>query len=201
MSVPLYKNTVFLSKVNKFYREHYSRIVDILLFGSILKGKESPKDVDILVIYKDQDDLNLNYELKKTMSDWNVEVTSRTYFSLFEPSFIAREAFLEGYSLIRKGGIAEGLGFQEIILFKYSLEGLSKSNRVRFYYSLNGRTKTDKGMVQRFKLIKVADQVLGVGKENLQEVKDYLKTWNLSYVEIPTFMPLRIIQSRVLEES
>ena len=46
----LLKNAVFKSEIRKFFRKNESEIVDIILFGSIVKGKEKPRDIDILII-------------------------------------------------------------------------------------------------------------------------------------------------------
>ena len=115
----LLKNRKFLSKINKFYAKYQNIVLDILLFGSSVKGKKNPNDIDILIIYKDREDSGINYEFKNLFKEMNIEVTSRTYASLLDPSFLAKEAYItDSYSLIRKKQIAESFGMKNMYLFK-----------------------------------------------------------------------------------
>ena len=48
---------IYKGKINKFlyfnnYNEFYKKnnLIDILLFGSIVKGKDKPNDIDLLII-------------------------------------------------------------------------------------------------------------------------------------------------------
>ena len=165
-----------------------------------MKGKERPKDIDVLIIYKEKEDLQLNYALKQALQEWNVDVTGKSWESLFDPNFIAREAFLEGYSIIFKRFIADGLGYEELVLLRYDLKSLNASQRVRFYYALNGRSKGDLGMLKRLDMVKVADGLLGVPTSRLEESREFLTRWKIQYLEIPSFIPKRITQSRVFRD-
>ncbi|MEK6826633.1 MAG: nucleotidyltransferase domain-containing protein, partial [Nanoarchaeota archaeon] len=159
LSKSLRKILEFQSK--KLFYDHRSEIIDIFLFGSIIKGKKNPRDIDILIIFKDKKNLQLAYEFRKTLEKsllLIVEVTSKTYCEIFEKNFQARESILtEGYSLLHKISFAEGLGYKPIIMFHYNLQGKTKSERMRFYYSLYGRGTA--GMLKKLKAIKYANTV------------------------------------------
>ncbi|MBN1503080.1 nucleotidyltransferase domain-containing protein [Candidatus Woesearchaeota archaeon] len=189
----LLDNTKFLSNLKEVYNQHREEILDIILFGSSVKGKDKPGDIDILVVYKDKEDLEISYKLKKMLQEYNVEVVSKTYETLISKSFKAREAYLtEGISLIRKKSIAESLGFFNGIMFKYSLKGKTKSNRMRFYYSLYGRNKNDKGIIHKYNLIKFSETILLSPVQESENIREFFKLWDIKYKEFPILMPERL---------
>ena len=202
MLIRLLTNTKFLSEVNTFFKEHEEEIIDIILFGSAVKGKEKPRDIDLLVLFKTKKNLDLSYELRKRLEriDLNAEITAKSYKELFESSFIAREAILsEGYSLILQKFISAGFGYVNFVLFKYELIGFSKSERMRFYYSLYGRGKED-GMLKQLKAIKFSETILlcPINKEDM--MKEYLGGWKIRYKEFPIMVPERIAYLQKLTE-
>ena len=192
MSIQLLKNTNFLSKTKKFYEKNKEEVLDIILFGSAIKGKEKPADVDILMLYKSKVNLDISYELKKELSFLGeIEIISKTYSQLFDSSISAREAVLsEGYSLIHKKFLHEGLGYSSFMLFKYRLEGMSKSRRMQFYYSLYGRT--GKGMLEELKSYKFSENTILAPMTESEKMKEYLEKW-VRFVEMPILMPSRLL--------
>lgn len=202
MSSQLLKNTRFLNEIKKFYLANQDQIIDMVLFGSTVKGKKEPSDVDILLIYKKRDNFELNHQLKKKLNTLkiNAEITSKTYESLFEASFKARESFLsEGYSLINRKFISEGLGFSNLALFKYELAEKNKSDRMRFYYSLYGRNGNG-GMLKDMKAIKFSDTIILCPVGSVEEMRNYLQEWGISFLEFVVLVPTRIIESEVMKK-
>ncbi len=193
MSNRLLKNTAFLSKVKEFYEKNKEEVLDIIFFGSVPKGKERPADVDILVVYKSRIDLDLSHELKKKLSYvGEIEITSKTYAQLFEPSFLAREVFLsEGYSLISRKFLHEGLGYSSFVLYKYDLKDLNKTKRMQFYYSLYGRT--NKGMLDELSSFKFSENLILTPVTESERMKEYLQKW-VQFIEIPLLIPLRLVE-------
>ena len=55
---------------------------------------------------------------------------------------------------------------------------------MRFYYSLYGRTKKDKGMVDLLHLNKFSREVLLCSPKHIEELREYLKGWNISFTEL-----------------
>src|SRR3989338_1984079 len=149
------------SESRKFFQDH-DDLVDILLFGSAVKGKDKPNDLDILLIFNRKKDLEKSQQLRRLLekkSNLNVSITPKTYLELFETNFLAREAILtEAYSLVNGRGIAQGLGFSNLIMFNYKLKGKNNSERMRFYYSLYGRNSI--GMLERLNAVKYTDTII-----------------------------------------
>ncbi|MEK6907568.1 MAG: nucleotidyltransferase domain-containing protein [Nanoarchaeota archaeon] len=187
------KNIKLKSKILKFYKKNKDILLDIFIFGSFIKGKEKPNDIDILILYKDKKNFERGYELKKILREFNAEITNASYSELFNESFKPKEGILsEGYSVINKKFFSEGFGYTSFILFKYELKGFNKSNRMRFYYSLHGRGKDDKGIIDDLNLIKFSDTILFCPVKNAEKVKEYFDYWKIKYLEFPILIPTRL---------
>lgn len=193
--LPASLHKILESKSQEFFHKHKDILIDIILFGSIVQGKKNPKDIDIITVFHRKKDLQRSYELRKVLekaSGAKVDMVSKTYEELFEVSFTAREALLsEGYSLINKVFLSEGLGYKNMVLFTYKLEGKTKSDRMRFYHSLHGRTT--KGMLYTLKAIKYADTVLLCPVQHRDEMRSYLESWKIEFTEVPVLLPARVL--------
>jgi len=188
----LLKNKESRNKVYAFYQRHQEKIVDIVLFGSTVRGKEKPSDIDILIIYKEREDLTLNHELKKILGT-GFQITSRTYKNLFDRAFLARESFIfEGYSLLYDTLLSEGLGLRAYILFKYVITEFPKSKSMRFYYALYGRSNDTEGVLQKYHSIKFSDTILLTPLEYSEPMKDFLAHWEIPFMQLPILFPMRM---------
>lgn len=195
MSGQFYKNTKFKSKILDFFRKN-KEILDIIIFGSAVKGKEKPNDIDVLVLFKDKKDLDISYELKKSLEKefkLNFEIVSKSYNEVFSISFKAREAIIsEGYSVVYSRYISEGFGYNAFMLFKYSLKGLNKSQRMRFYYSLYGRTKEQKGVLSVLNAKKFSESLILCPLEKINQMDGFFENWKISFESFPVLIPSRI---------
>lgn len=190
-----------MSKVHNLITENKEEILDIVLFGSLVRGKEKPRDMDVLVIYKTKVNPELNYKIKKEFEilGFEVDLVAKDYSGLFESSFIAGESYLsEGYSLLNKKFIAGGLGYKPMILFRYGIKSLNKSQRMRFYYSLYGRNT--EGMLNRLNLYKFSERIIISPVEESERVKEYLDSWSIKYLEFSVLIPARVIESEAFKE-
>lgn len=195
MSNALLKNTRFRSEVNSFFRKNSDVLLDIMLFGSTMRGKDNPNDLDLLILHKGDADLDLSYELKKKLKQFgfDAEITDKAYRELFNGAFKAREAILsEGYSLVYDSFVSNGLGYMNLILFRYDIKELSKSDRMRFYYSLYGRTADQKGILKETEAIKFSERVILCPVKNAERIKEYLEKWKIKFLEFPILIPDRL---------
>ena len=195
MLIHLLKNKALNAKIRECFKKHEKEILDIILFGSVVRGKEKPKDIDILILFKERENLEIAYQIRKEVEQLHIQasITTKTYTSLMAKSFPAREAYLsEGYSLVYARGIAEGLGYATYTLFKYELKGFTPSRRTQFHYSLQGRSKKE-GMSKELRLIKFANTILLSPMENTERTRAYLEYWNIKFEEAPILLPARFI--------
>jgi predicted nucleotidyltransferase len=194
VSKSLLQDTTFKSEIKRFFNKNKEVLLDIILFGSSVKGKEKPNDIDILLLYKSSKNIDVSYALKKTIEakGYYIEITDKTYNELLNPNFIAGISIIsEGYSLVYNKFLFEGLGYLSFNLFKYELKQFNKSERMRFYYSLYGRNN-EKGMLKILNSIKFSDSIILCPVENVERMKEYFDTWKLKYVEFPILIPERI---------
>lgn len=190
----LLKNKKFLDKINKTLKN--LEILDIILFGSFIHGKENPKDIDLLILYvpRTKNITKTSYKIKKELEDINnFHLTSLDYDQFFNPEFLAREAILsEGFSLKQKKFISESFGYGGFVLFNYSLKNLNNSKRMQFYYSLYGRNQT--GILEKNKSYKFSDSIILSPIENSEIIKSFLEKWEIKYIEFPVIIPNRVIR-------
>jgi predicted nucleotidyltransferase len=185
------KNREFYSTIKSFYKKRKSEILDIILFGSAIKGKEKPRDLDILLLFKNKEDLDIAYELRKKLEKFcaEVHVTTKMYTGLFDKNFRARTVFLgEGYSLVRKEFISKGLGYTNISLFKYELKGFSQSKRMQLQYAFYGRDKKS-GISKELKLRKFADTIFFCPVKNAEKLREFFEQWNIKFEQFQILIP------------
>jgi len=183
MSKSLLKNIKLIREINKFLKKYKKDIIDIILFGSLIRQKYRPGDIDILILFKEKESTDISYELRKIIKkfSYNVEITNRTYKNLFSSSFLPREDILtEGYSIVLGKKISEGFGYKSLNLFIYSLKKLSKSRRIMFHYALEGRDGK-LGTLKEIHGIRVASATILIPIENTERFEEFLKYWNIDY--------------------
>jgi predicted nucleotidyltransferase len=187
-------NKKLRNKIHSFFVQHNEQLFDIIIFGSLIRGKEKPADIDILLLFKNKENIDIVYSFRNQLKSFgfSLNVIAKTYSSLLSPHFNAREAILgEGYSLITNNFLASSFGYSSFILFKLSLVSFTQSQRMRFHYSLYGRYNSQ-GMLKKLKLIKFSDSILLSPITSAEETKEYLSLWNIAFQEFPVLLPFRV---------
>ncbi len=194
-------NITGLYRLSKeFYRSNKEAIFDIILFGSSVRGKVKPNDLDILILFDKKIDRDAEYEFKRKIGKFaeNISLISKTKESVNDPAFPAREAILfEGYSLITKTQLASKWGFDPVGLFIYDTKPLKNTDKTRFYYALNGR-RNALGIADSLKSTKLSDKILAVPLENIEEAKVFFDLWKIEYVYVPTLLPSRLAKGHII---
>ncbi|MEW6063079.1 MAG: nucleotidyltransferase domain-containing protein [Nanoarchaeota archaeon] len=190
-----------LTKISKFFFKKYKKeLKDIILFGSVIRGKSDPKDIDIVMLFKDNINKNIEYKFKKLILNYiqNVSIISKTEKTYINPYFDAREGILfEGYSLIKSRFIAEEFGFISFGLFFYNTKKITNVKRTRLYYALNGRL-SNKGVIDKWGAIRLSDNIIAIPINNIESAKEFFEYWNLDYRYIPSLIPQRLGKKNLL---
>ncbi len=174
---------------------------DIIVFGSVVRGKEKPGDIDLLVIFRNKVVKETEYQIRKEIEKKykKVSIISKTLTTIFDPAFDARESILfEGKSLLRGKTLAEQYGYNAVGMFKYYFKGWSKLKKTKYYYALNGRG-AQRGIIQELTGIKLADEVILVPLHKVEAFRSFLEFWRLEYKYIPLLIPERLNQKKILE--
>ena len=194
-------NITKLSKQSKVFQKKYKEeIKDIILFGSSLRGKSEPEDIDILILFNKKINKEIEYEFKKQVSIKNISLISKTEDALHDPSFSAREAILfEGYSLIKKHLISSQSGFDSLGMFIYYTKEFTNVKKTRFYHALNGR-RGSPGVIDLLKAIKLSNNIIVVPLEKIEEAKEFFEQQNIEFKYVPSLMPARLAKKHIISK-
>ena len=192
------QNIKLKNELNTFVKKH-PEIVDLFLFGSVVRGKQNPSDIDILILFKKKVDKNIEYLLRKELEKHakNISIISKTEKTILDIAFDARESVLfEAKSLLTGKNIAQQYGFSSFGMFKYNFGKWSKLQKTKFYYAFNGRGKI--GIAEKMHAIKLSDSVILVPLEYIEEFRSFLESWKINYLYIPIIIPARLGRKSIL---
>lgn len=170
---------------SKEFKKNDSSILDIVIYGSFVKGKNEPRDLDIILLFdnvKLEKRLDLaqdfKYILKKDFE--NLDVKSINIIDLFDKNFLARQGILlSGVSLIDNERLSEKLGFRGHSIYSYNLKNLKHNEKIKFNYALNGRIL--KGILKTLNGKSLGRGTVKIPIENSLNFEEFLKKWNIEY--------------------
>lgn len=162
-----------------------SKVLDVILFGSFMRGKFNPNDVDLCIIIKDEDEkksLNLVDSLGKLTDKFRLKfhINILTAASFVSGSTLVKTLLIEGYSVKRSRKFSSVIGFESNSLFVYTLKHFSSSKRVKFHYLLKGRYGLE-GVLKE-----VSGKFLGTGSilvpsEKEDILREVFDQWGVKY--------------------
>ena len=164
-----------------------NNVWDVVVYGSYVRGKYNPNDIDIAIILNEpssaKNKLLLSQELRKMLpgKKYAFDVKTVDLNDLLNNGFLGREAILaEGLSILKKVSLAERFGFTAFALIEYSLKKLTKAKQKMFYYALSGR-KRGTGFLSKHGGKIISKGVLKVPTKHLEEMKSLMEINNVSY--------------------
>lgn len=175
------------SESKKFQKNN--RVFDIILYGSYVKGKRKPNDIDILIIFNE---IPIKTQLEKVQEFKNnikskipevdkFDIKSINLKDLFDKTILSRQGILtEGFSLIDGISFSKKLGFVGKALITYDLSDLSNSNKTKFLFSLSGR-RGEKGLIEKFNMKKLGKNVLLSPIEKTELIREFLEKWKIKF--------------------
>jgi len=147
-------------------------IQDIIVFGSYVKGKSRPKDIDINIV-SDEKDLDLFRKLKEELNNEKIHINFLNPYECYKKRLWAG-IIMEGFSIKENEYLRDIIGITPMKLYSYSLINLTKSKKVLFNQALDKIVKKVKG--ERIG----AGTVLIPTKES-SDFEDFLDVWDLKY--------------------
>ena len=166
-----------MSSLAKKLKKNNPGIVDLVLFGSAVRGKLEPGDIDIAVILRTKIDEELI--LKEFGTEYHVSFLNIE--SVFDPKkTLWGTLFQEGISLIQKTKISKVLGMSPFFIYWYNLSKLKYSDKIRFFYALKGRGK-EKGMLKDVDGEAIGKGVLLIPAEKDEQIYSFFSTWHLPF--------------------
>ena len=146
-------------------------VLDVIIFGSFVKGKAIPGDIDIAVI--------TDKPLRENLDGFHVSILRPEDFFLNPPTLV-NTLLREGYSVKYEKFFAERYKFSGKTLFTYKVASLKPSVRVKVVTTLRGRKK-DVGMVKTLNGEWLADQVFIVPIEVTHLFEKFFLNFSVSF--------------------
>ncbi len=159
-------------------------IFDIVMYGSSVKGKYKPADIDIIVIFRKgtlKERLQkIHFIKQKIKVEKKIDTKGILWEELFQEQFFARSGIiLEGVSLFDGKPFSYKMDFKGFVLFVYDLRDKSHTEKVKFNYVLSGRK--DIGMVNRLEGKHIAPGVIQIPIKSSLEFEEVLKQHDINY--------------------
>ena len=159
-------------------------IFDIVVYGSFVKGKANPNDIDIMIIFLGgslKERLDKIQDIKLKLKDkFKIDIKQMLLVDFFKTDFLAKSGImLEGFSMLKNKKFCNTIGFKSYVLFWYNLKNLNHSQKVKFNYILAGRNK--KGIIEELKGIRLVNGAVKIPIESSLIFEDILKRNNIFY--------------------
>ena len=176
-----------LAQIAKKIKKSRKEVWDIGIYGSVVRGKREPNDLDLVIFLTKGISVeerlslsqNLREDAKGIIKNVNVEAVSLEDF--FDSNLMEREGILaESYLLIQKKYLSEILGFKTFSVFRFGLIGLSNSQKTVFRYAINGR-RGQTGILKEVKGEKIGSGAVKVPIESSERFKEFLETHKIKY--------------------
>ena len=157
------------NKLKKYLKD--KEVLDVIVFGSAVKGKAAPQDIDIAII-SDKD-------IKADIEGFHISILKPRDFFTNIPSII-NTLFREGYSLKKNMSFSENYKFKNAALFVYELKNLSLSSKVKIVSLLRGK-KGKNGMVESYGGKWLANQVFLAPVESQHIIEKFLVNFKVKF--------------------
>lgn len=160
-----------LKKNLKNILKNYNEIKDIIIFGSFVKNKEEPKDIDIALIVEKKD-INLTSKLKKEIpADIHISIITENEI-LTNP--LTLTLINEGYSIVKEDYIKNILKIKPMKLYSYNLMHLNNSSKTLFNIALKKTLKKINGE-------KISPGSVLIPMEQTGYFEEFLDAWQMKY--------------------
>ncbi|MDP7080277.1 MAG: nucleotidyltransferase domain-containing protein [Candidatus Undinarchaeales archaeon] len=177
-----------LERIRAFAREHSDRILDILVYGSTVRGRRAPGDLDVLVVLRDvtsQEYVDIPYRLRKVLEkergEGQLDVKGVKTEEFLDPNYLARtRVLIEAYSLLHDDFLCKRFGLAPHALFTFDLKGLTRSEKTRFHYAMKGRSG-EPGVLDELGGVHLGRGVVLVPINAAGDFCDLLELWNVGY--------------------
>lgn len=182
------KNLKEISRLISEYKKNWkSELVDIILFGSIARGKFSPNDIDVCLVFREKVDLGIVKSVQSILGD-RYHISSLTADNFFtNPHSLAKTLLFEGESLITGKKFADVFSLKSKVIYYYDLSKENASKKVRIVYLLRGRIN-GKGLVKELGGEFISSSAFLVPIENDANIQEVFNSWKIKYKRIPIML-------------
>lgn len=153
----------------------YKLIEDIIIFGSLVREKTHPKDVDIALLVHERDEGPLEKiedELRSLFEGFKIDITILTVKEVYSPLWLS--IMKEGYSVSNEEFLPILYDIKPEKLYKYSIKMLTPVQKVQF----------DRGMrrmVEDLSGVRLTRTVILIPFQKSERFEEFLKTWKIEF--------------------
>ncbi len=148
----------------------YKNIRDCIVFGSLVKAKHLPKDIDIALVM-DAKETAIIGEIKEQIKNADIEII--TPEEIYQ-SRLGLTLITEGFSIKNNKFLRELLQIKPMKIYTYQIKHLPQIQKVLFGRGLNHAIKETKG-------IKIGAGSIMIPIETTGNFEEFLDTWGLKY--------------------
>ena len=146
----------------------YKEIQDIIIFGSFVKSKFNPRDIDIALITSNKD-LAFIGKIKS-------QLYNKVHLEVINPSDLYTNKLLisiisEGFSIKKNRFLKDINNINPMKIYRYYLKDMSRSQKAQFNRALHFILKKIKGNV-------ISPSSVAVPIKFSGEFEDFLRLWN-----------------------
>lgn len=170
----------YLELKNKWKANWKKEIVDIVIFGSFVKNKLKPNDIDICIIFREKIEQTILKGIEAFLGEKH-HVSSLVIDNFFtNPHSLSKTLLLEGKSLITGKSIADVFALTPKTLYSYDLSSEEGAKKVKFVYLLRGRNSSD-GLVKEWKGEFISNSSFITPIEKDEEIMEVMNKWKIKY--------------------
>ena len=170
------------SKIQKWIKEN--KIKDVVLFGSLVRGKNKPNDLDLCIIIKKEQEektMDLIDSLSKACNkEIKIQINVLTENDLVKGNSLFKTILIEGFSIKQNKSFADNYGWVPKALFFYDIKKSKASDKVRFHYLLRGRYGQP-GLLANNKAELIKDGLIEVPIDSEDLFREVLDSWKINY--------------------
>lgn len=173
---------ISLNKIKEWIKKN--KVIDIIVFGSFVRGKENPNDLDLCILIKDTDEkksLDLVDSLGRLTDDFRIKCHINILTSsAFIGSTLAKTLLNEGFSISKEKDFSKSFGMESKSLFVYELKKFTPTKRVQFHYLLKGRYES-KGILDEIDGTFIGTGSILIPNKKEDILKRVFDKWEVNY--------------------
>lgn len=175
----LKKKQKLFDGMGKFLKR--AEVEDIFVFGSFVKGKDNPEDIDICLSMAESGSA-LAEEIAAYLGKEAGLIAhfTRTRFALMlTDRELWKSIIHEGYSIRHREFVAKLMGMDPLVLAEYSPKGTPSQKQI-FSHAMNG-TGGRESFLKDIHAKRIGRGVMVVPDEFVEKARSFLDTWKADY--------------------
>ena len=164
-----------LTRILKPLLQKYKILEDIIIFGSLVREKPNPKDIDIAVFIHEKNEAiieKIEKDIKDALTEFEIDITILTVEDIYSPLWLS--ITYEGWSINKEEFFSVLYNIMPSKLYKYSIRMLTPVQKVQFDRGL-------KAILNDLGGIRMTRTVVLIPLQKSEMFEEFLKTWRIEF--------------------